>query len=290
MAQISYANTAVDTAPVAFTYDDDFLRLTSMTDRLGVTHYSYFPITPVPTLGAGLLAGLTGPIQHDRATFGYDELGRCVSRVVNGDTSSETFDAGGRRTSVANSLGTFATTYEGASLRQSSSSHPNGLAVSFSYADNLADRTLTAITSTFEDAPISQFTYAREVAAAGRILSWSQRQDSQPPSVQTLNYDAADQLTGVSISAAGAVPSSQAYRYDPAGNRVEEQVDASVRPFAYNALNQLAAVESGPEAAVTYQWDAEQRLASVDADGVTTELTYDGLGRCVGIQRTEAAL
>ncbi len=51
LSRISYTNTAVATAPVAFAYDANYNRVTSMTDGTGTTRYGYVPITPLA--GAG---------------------------------------------------------------------------------------------------------------------------------------------------------------------------------------------------------------------------------------------
>ena len=99
---------AVPTPSVSYTYDPSYLRLSSMTDGIGTTLYSYYPITPVPRLGAGKLASTKGgPLFTETVSYAYDELGRPVSREINGVTSSVAFDAGGRMKQETNALGTF---------------------------------------------------------------------------------------------------------------------------------------------------------------------------------------
>ena len=119
----------------------------------------------------------------------------------------------------------------------------------------------------------------------GQITSWSQRVGTQTPSVFSLAYDLVDQLTAASVSEGGNVVKTFGYSYDAASNRLTEQVDTTTREFSYNALNQLTSIEGddGPEA--TYEWDAEQRLVSVTSGNQTTQFTYDGLGRRVGIRQ-----
>jgi len=95
VSQISYANAAVATPPVAFAYDANYSRLRSMTDGTGKTHYDYIPINAALSLGAGQLASIDGPLPNDTITFGYDELGRRVSTAINGVASISRFDAGG---------------------------------------------------------------------------------------------------------------------------------------------------------------------------------------------------
>ena len=81
---------------------------------------SYIPITPAPSLGAGQLASVDGPLPNDTITFSYDELGRRVSTAINGVASSVTFDAAGRVLNAAPTrLGAFNYTYDGNSLPES---------------------------------------------------------------------------------------------------------------------------------------------------------------------------
>jgi RHS repeat-associated protein len=86
------------------------------------------------------------------------------------------------------------------------------------------------------------------------------------------------------VSEGGNVVKTFSYSYDPASNRLTEQVDATTRQFAYNAFNALTSVEGDASLAATYQWDAEHRLISVTSGNQNTQFTYDGLGRRVGIR------
>ena len=67
-------------------------------------------------------------------------------------------------------------------------------------------------------------------------------------------------------------------------HRLTEQIDAAIREFSYNALNQLTSVEGGGNSDATYRWDAEHRLISVTSGKENTEFTYDGLGRRVRVR------
>ncbi len=120
--ETSYANAAVATPPVSYTYDPNYEREISMTDGTGTTLYSYVRITGESSFGAGKLATVDGPLPNDTITFGYDELGRRVSTAINGIASTVTFDAAGRVLSTTNALGMFNDTYAGNSLRKTSQS------------------------------------------------------------------------------------------------------------------------------------------------------------------------
>lgn len=283
VSQISYANATVPTPLVAFTYDANYNRLRSMTDGTGTTHYGYIPINAALSLGSGQLASVDGPLPDDTITFSYDELGRRVSTAINGVAASVTYDAAGRIIANANALGVFNTTYDGNSFRKVSQSYPNRQTVEFGYAGNLQDQHLQKITNKLGITPISEFIYGRDVTR-GQITSWSQQAGTQTPSIYSLTYDPVDQLKAASVSAGAIVVNKFSYSYDPASNRLTEQIDATTRKFSYNALNELTSVEGDASLAATYQWDAEHRLISVTSGNQNTQFTYDGLGRRVGIR------
>ena len=284
ISRIAYNNAIVATPPVAFAYDANYSRLHSMTDGTGTTRYDYIPISAIPSLGAGQLAVVDGPLPNDAITFGYDELGRRVSTAINGVAASVTYDAGGRLITSTNALGVFSTTYDGNSSRQASQTYPNGQTTEFSYAGNVQDQHLQKITHKLGNTPISEFIYGHEVPT-GQITSWSQQAGIQTPSISSFTYDAVDQLLSASVSEGGNVVKTFSYSYDLASNRLTEQIDATIRQFSYNALNELTSVEGDASSPATYQWDAEQRLISVASGNQETQFTYDGLGRRMGIRQ-----
>ena len=74
------------------------------------------------------------------------------------------------------------------------------------------------------------------------------------------------------------------YAYDSAQNRANEQVDGgTIRTASYNALNELTTVDGSALPQPT-KWDAEQRLTAVRAGNQSTEFSYDGFGRRIGIR------
>jgi RHS repeat-associated protein len=281
---ISYTNATVATPSVAFTYDANYSRLSSMTDGTGTTHYRYIPIAPVPSLGAAQLASVEGPLPDDTITFEYDELGRRVSTAINGVASTLILDAAGRMKIATNALGTFNYTYDGSSSRIAFVTSPNGATAEFDYEDNLLDQLLKRMTHKVGATPISEFLYGYDVPT-GQITSWSRQEGIQIPSIFGLAYDSVDQLKSASVSEGGNVVKTFGYSYDPANNRLTEEVDATTRAFSYNALNELTSVEDDVVPEATYQWDAEQRLVSVTSGNQETLFTYDGLGRHVGIRQ-----
>jgi RHS repeat-associated protein len=284
LSRISYTNATVATAPVTFTYDANYNRVTSMTDGTGTTRYGYIPITPLPALGAGQLVTVEGPLPNATITYGYDELGRQISADIGGTESAVALDAAGRVTSETNALGTFAYTYDGDSFRETSQTCPNGQATKRSYGGNPLDNSLQQITNQNGATPISEFIYGYDTPR-GLITSWSQQSDTQTPSVYSLGYDAADQLTSAAVSQAGTTTQTFGYAYDRAANRLSEQIGTATTNLSYNALNELTASDSAEVASATYHWDAEHRLTAAISGDETTQLTYDGHGRCIRIQQ-----
>ena len=187
-------------------------------------------------------------------------------------------------TTETNALGTFIYTYDGDSFRETSQTCPNGQTTQRTYGGNLLDNTLQKITNQNGATPISEFLYGYDTSR-GLITSWSQQSDTQTPFVYSLGYDATDQLTSATVSQTATTTQAFSYSYDPAANRLSEQIETAVTNFSYNALNQLTASDSAGSAVTTYQWDAEHRLITTTTGNQTTQLTYDGLGQCVGIRQ-----
>jgi RHS repeat-associated protein len=284
LSRISYSNAAVATAPVTFAYDASYNRVTSMTDGTGTTRYNYVPVTPQPTLGAGQMATVNSPLPAATITYGYDELGRHISTDIDGTESSVTLDAAGRVTSETNALGTFSYAYDGDSFRETSQTCPNGQTSQRSYGANPLDNALQQITNLNGATLISEFIYGHDTPR-GLITSWSQQSDTQAPSIYSLGYDAADQLSSATVSQAATTTQTFGYAYDPAANRMSEQIGPAITNLSYNALNQLTSSDAPGSEATIYQWDAEHRMTTADSGSESTQLTYDGYGRCIRISQ-----
>ncbi|MGA9705133.1 RHS repeat-associated core domain-containing protein, partial [Pseudomonas sp.] len=238
------------TPNVSFAYDPVYNRLTGMTDGTGTTTYTYNPITGSVTTGAGRLGSVSVPIAGSSATvtYAYDELGRVVTRGVDASTTnannvSTTFDALGRATNVTNPLGAFIYAYVDQTSRLSGVTYPSstGLNTSYSYFNNVGDQRLQEIKNLKGSTPLSKFDYTYN--AVGTIATWTQQADSGTAVVNTLSYDNADQLTNAVQSGGGSA--SNAYSYDPAGNRLAEKTQSTTTTGRFNNLNQLTAYSGG---------------------------------------------
>jgi RHS repeat-associated protein len=284
----SYPDSVVPTPAVTYTYDPDYNRALTMQDGVGETVYSYYPITPIPALGAGKLATVAGPLTNSAVAYQYDQLGRVVSRSINGVATLLTYDILGREAGETNVLGAFQHTYLGATLFVASDGYPNGQTNLYRYYNNLGDRHLEQLTHLKPDGTLlSSLGYAYD--AVGEILLLTNSLDTSTGAIWALGYDAANQLTSATSMQNGATNQTFAYIYDLDANRLAEQIGTTTNLAAYNALNQMVAGSVMPTNAA-YAWDAEHRLVAVTVSNCLTQFTYDGAGHCVGISQSVAGI
>jgi RHS repeat-associated protein len=246
LRRVTYAGALVPTPEVSYTYDPTYSRLATMTDGIGTTTYSYNAVTPTPALGAGQLVSVDGPLANDTVSYTYDELGRFASRGLSGFVSSFSYDALGRLTTEVSPVGNFTLFYDGVTSRPVSLSYPNGQTTQYTYLPNTGDRRLQQIKHLAPGgATISKYDYT--YSAVGNITTWSQQVGANPAKLYTLGYDAADQLTTAKVTGPTPlpVPSRFAYAYDPAGNRIAEQLDDAAMGATYNNRNQLTSRQPG---------------------------------------------
>ncbi len=268
----SYPNAQVPTPKVTFTYDPSFNRLSSVTDGTGLTSFTYNPITPTPTLGAGRLARVTGPLANSAIAYGYDELGRVVSRSVNGVARTRVFDALGRVVKTTNTLGAFTTAYDGLTDRLLSLTYPSLQKTLYTYAGNLGDRRLTGIQNLKStNANISTFGYTFDLK--GWIATFSQRADAATANTTTFGYDTTDQVTSAVLkNSLGGILNQYTYGYDPAGNRDSEGINAATTTSSFDGLNRLIsqryALNTAP---IRVQGEGEDKGTTTPADHPRTK-------------------
>lgn len=285
LSGVSYGIAQVATPGVTFTYDTNYNRLVSMQDGIGTTTYTY---NPAGTPGALQVASVNGPWANDTVSYQYDALGRVVSRAINGVAQNCAYDVLGRITNVVNALGSFNYDYDGPTERLLDAFYPNGQTTHYAYFDNTGDRRLQSITNLKPDATlISRFTYGYSVV--GAITNWLQELGTVTNN-WNVDYDAADQLVSI-LESQGTTNINQAFGYDPAGNRLFETIGATNRTFQYSAVNQLTSSSDTTLTNVTYEWDAEHRLAAVNQGPNRSEFYYDGLGRrCRIVEKTNGVV
>ncbi|HZM01521.1 MAG TPA: RHS repeat-associated core domain-containing protein [Candidatus Saccharimonadales bacterium] len=288
----SYPNAIISTPSVAFTYDHDYNRILTMQDGIGLTVYTYNPISPTPVLGAGRLASISGPFSNSTVTYQYDQLGRVVSRAINGAAQATTYDVLGRPIIVTNSLGSFNYAYLDATSRLASEAYPNGLTNFYTYYNISGDERLQQITHQQANGNIlSSFTY--QYNSAGQVTAEGLPIDN---TTETYGYDASDQLASVETQQSfpgtglGPISTFTTYTYDLAGNRLtvtqgggSKLGPPSTQQFSYSALNQLTGASPAATNSATYEWDAENRLTAINQGTNRSAFSYDGLGRRVEI-------
>lgn len=248
--QTTYVNAEHPTPNVTWGYTDPVAsapdahgRLRSMTDGTGTTAYAFHPITGTPGPGAGQLASIDGPYANDTITYLYDELGRVVSRAMNGVTSTWSYDQQGRLQQQTDPIGTFTYAYTGNSGRVATVTYPNGQTSSYAYLPVSQDLRLQEIHHRKPDAStLNRFTYTYD--KVGNILIWT----SNPPNAYDFGYDRADQLMTATYRTTDPTPTvlkRYRYAYDPAGNRTAEQIDDVVTAATYDSMNRLVSQQPG---------------------------------------------
>jgi RHS repeat-associated protein len=282
LQQVSYTNAQVATPTVSYTCDANYNRLVTMTDGTGLTTYGYNPIAVPPALGAGRLASVDGPLATDTITYSYDELGRAISRSINGaaNAASVGYDALGRMQTATNPLGVFTYSYVNTTNRIDHVDVPGGQKTQYAYFDNLGDQRLKQIKNLNPAAGIiSQLDYL--YSPVGDITSWTVRQGGAATAANyALGYDAADQLRNAMLKRVqdGTVLKQYDYDYDNAGNRLTEQNGSAVTTSGFNDLNQLTSQSGGGK--MHFRGTVSEpstvtvggNTASVDATGV-----FDGV-------------
>ncbi len=244
---VSYLNSLVATPAVNYVYDPSYPRITSMTDGVGTTAYSYNPITSLATLGAGRLASITGPLSNSVVAYTYDELGRVLTNSINGtaNMSSIVYDSLGRISSVTNLLGLFSWQYVDQTTRIHSLTYPNAQVTNFNYYPNSVsdgsgddDQRLQSIQNlSSSGSNLSTFAYSYD--AAGEVTSWSKQWGGGLPLPSTFSYDPASQLSAAIVpNPVTQAPQAFFYTYDASGNRTQEQIDSSINTSAYNLINE----------------------------------------------------
>jgi RHS repeat-associated protein len=275
LKQIMYSNSVIQTPSVSYTYDANYNRILTMVDGAGTTTYDYSPITNPPTLGAGRLVSIDGPLGNDTITYAYDALGRVAARAINAVTNSVFYDALGRVSSVTNALGGFSYAYTNATPRLSSISYPNGQSTAFNYFGNTGDQRLQEIQNLNSASQVlSKFDYTYN--AAGQILTWTQQNDSSTPNSYSFTYDTVDQLLGATLRNAStlAVVKRYFYGYDKAGNRTSEQVDDGVTSAVANDLNQITSLTGG--GTLRFRGSANE-TSTVNVAGIPASVTWTNI-------------
>lgn len=220
---------------------------------------------------------MDGPLGDDTIAYTYDALGRVETRAIHGVPLTLTYDpstalgvalslpkgdALGRVTQEGNALGTFGYAYDGTSGRVATVTYPNGQTSAYTYLPAAQDHRLqtihhrlanTTTVSRFDPSTalgvalsLSKGDYTYD--AVGNLVTWQQQAGTAAPARWTYGYDRADQLTRAQQATTDPTPTVLqrfAYGYDPAGNRLFEQIDDGVTAWTHDRLNRLQTQAGG---------------------------------------------
>src|SRR5262249_25676785 len=141
---LTHTNAAIATPGVTYTYDPNYSRLATMVDGIGTTSYTYYS---VGVLGALQMASAVGPLPNATVTYTYDELGRLLTRAINGtaNQTTQTYDPLGRVITEVNPLGTFNYGYDGVISRLASVTFPNGQTATYTYFGDAGNRRVSTL-------------------------------------------------------------------------------------------------------------------------------------------------
>lgn len=248
-------------------------------------------------------------------SFAYDNMGRLIGTTTSYSfllgrtfTVSYTYDKNSNRTGMTDpeggvttyaydalnrlttltppsafASGNFGFSYDALS-RRTSLNRPNGVSTEYSY-DNLSH--LLSVLHKLGGNTIDGTSYV--VDPVGNRAA---KTDLPAAVISSYTYDPIYQLTQVVKNAA----TTEAYAYDPVGNRLSS---LGVSPYSHNASNQLTSIAGSPgttftydsngntltktdgSGTTTYAWDFENRLSSVTlpGSGGTVSFKYDPYGR-----------
>jgi RHS repeat-associated protein len=131
------------------------------------------------------------------------------------------------------------------------------------------DQRLQTITNTQGSTQLSQFGYTYN--PVGTIATWTQQTNStSAATTNTLSYDNADQLTSAVQSGGGTA--SNAYHYDPAGNRLTETTATGTTAGQFNNFNQLVGITNNATS-VTVAGYTSSTVSAVTVDAVPATLS-----------------
>jgi RHS repeat-associated protein len=259
----------VATADRVFAYDKAG-RMTSFTGSAGTNTVAYDD--------RGLVTAISGV--SGASSYQYNADGRLSQRTDGAGTTAYQYDPVGRPSRVLNTAAGVDLTYGYNSLNQVQTIAYGGSTRTFAYNDlhqQLSDELKTTGGTT-----VGKIAYEWNLNDS---VTKKTTTGFSGAAVNTYTYDLADRLTGWDNGVTPVV-----YAYDDSGNRVQ----AGTRTFTYDQRNQLVSDSAGS----TFEYTARGTLASttiggqttatktdafnqVVSQGVSSNYTYDGLGRVI---------
>jgi RHS repeat-associated protein len=211
---------------------------------------------------------------NDTISSTYNELGDIASRGLVGFTSTFAYDALGRIGAQGTPLGNFIRTFDGRTARPLTLTYPNSQVTQYAYFPNSGDHRLQEIKHLAPGgAVLSKFNYTYD--AGGKVQTRTQQLVPDPAKIYEVGYDAADQLATATLKSTDPTPVTlkrYGYAYDPAGNRIAEQVDDTVTSWTPNNRNQVTSRQAG--GALFFRGTVNE-AASVSVQGRPAHVTPD---------------
>jgi RHS repeat-associated protein len=238
--------------PVVFNYDAAG-QLTNVIDALGTTAFTYSPVGQLSTEG-GLWA-------NDTVTHTYNNRLR-ASLILNGQTTTYSYDQAFRLTNITSSAGVFGYQYHpGLNGNYSSPlvrtlSLPGSLSITNDY--DFAGRLIATKMLNASQTVLDSYAYGYD--AAGRRLTQTRTDNS----TVAYTYDRIGQLKTAKAQEPNATPRLNeqfGYAYDAAGNLAYRTNNGLTLSFGVDPLNQLTAVT---------------RSGTLTAAGVTAQSAVSG--------------
>jgi RHS repeat-associated protein len=228
------------------TFGRDHLgRASSLTDNLGTTAYTYFPLnTP---LTGGKLWKANGPWANDTFELTYDDFGRPTGGTIkadNGDVlynNQMTLDDLGRVTDITNDLGTSTYNFQAGTLgRLESVSGPAGFSQSMNYFPNDQPGKSGEISLLEQTLPgVELLNYGMDYDSVGRLKTLNETVAGQTTSKAFSYYPTGELNTTVKTPPPGqGDTTSEFFQYDPAGNRA--RINSKVGLAAGPGVDSLA--------------------------------------------------
>ena len=198
-------------------------------------------------------------------TYGYDNLRRRTSRVVNGQSAQTyLYDAGSRLTGVAQINQTITLGYDAAD-RKTSIIYPNGISVGYGY--DAASRT-TSVTHQGPTGLLEALTYSFDVAGNRISLLRNTGSATSLPQVIQAAYDAANQQVQFNSTSINLT-------YDANGNLTAQNDASGTTTYTWDGRNRLVAI-AGPGLTASFSYDVFNRRISTTTNGQTAKYVYDG--------------
>jgi RHS repeat-associated protein len=194
------------------------------------------------------------------------------------------YDAANRLTRISDANDSTIAAYEyDAAGRRTLRTLGNGTYATYEYDD--LDRLILLVNYAPDHTVQSQFAYTYNAAGIRTSMTTLE-------GVHNYTYDNTYQLTGVSYPDGGTVN----YDFDEVGNRKSTTDDGALTIYSTNSLDQYTQVGSEmfgydlngnlttstlDSSTTTYSWDEDDRLVSMDKDGIHIDYRYDYLGRLI---------